>query len=179
MLHETIQKWSILQNLRKVKIKIQTDKIDIQVPHFLILFPLFPSLLTCTNPASFTARLILRYKPKGCRDQTLPYGVLERLLAYFIQKAKEKTVSIQKTKELTIYINAARACEVEVNSNLLVHFHGKSYEDQCLLNLPTTGSLSVQCLLKSPLKCVVSHLKKCFVFLSFQAQVKPLSYKRG
>lgn len=93
--------------------------------------------------------------------------------------SKEKIVLIQKTKELTIYINAARAYEVEVNSNLPVHFHGKSHEDQCLLNLPTTGSLSVQSLLKSPLKCVVSHLKKCFVFLSFQGQVKPLSYKRG
>jgi len=60
------------------------------VCHLFTLFSPFPSLLTCTNPTSSTGKLLLRNNPKGGRDQTLSYGVLERLQASFILKEEKK-----------------------------------------------------------------------------------------
>lgn len=77
---------------------------------------------------------------------------------------RNKKILIPWTKELSIYITTAKAYEAEVSSNLLLHLHNKSpYKDQYLLNQSTTSRLSVQCLMKPPVKCVVLHLS---VFVS-------------
>jgi len=76
---------------------------------------------------------------------------------------------IPRSKEFVIYINAARADVAEVDSNLLLHFYGNSaYEGQhnYLLNLSTTGRLSVQYLMKPPWKCVLLHLEEWGIFSS-------------
>lgn len=134
--------------------------------HRFTLFPPFLSPLTCTNPTSSTGKLLLRNNPKGGRDQTLSYGVLERLQASFIQKEKkEKRILIPRSKEFVIYINAAEADVGEVDSNLLLHFHSKSpYEGQYnySFNLSTTARPSVLYLMKPPWKCVLLHLKEWF-----------------